>query len=64
MQEKFLKKYYSIGKTTSVKKDICEFTQGRVKPFMKLRRDLETSLVRALTMECQTMNFHKYLMMG
>ena len=28
MEEEFLRKYYSVGKTTSVRKAIREFTQG------------------------------------
>ena len=27
MEEEFLKKYYSVGKTTSVRKAMCEFTE-------------------------------------
>ena len=64
MEEEFLRKYYSLGKTTSVRKAMHEFTQDRVKHFMKLGRDLETSLGSVLTMECLTMSLHKYLMMG
>ena len=33
MEEKFLRKYYSIGKTTSVRKAIREFTQGTSETF-------------------------------
>ena len=33
MEEKFLRKYYSIGKTTSVRKTIREFTQGSSETF-------------------------------
>ena len=33
MEEEFLRKYYSIGKTTSVRKAICEFTQGSSETF-------------------------------
>ena len=64
MEEEFLRKYYFIGKTTSVRKAMREFTQDRVKHFMKLGRDLETSLESALTMECLTMSLHRYFMMG
>ena len=28
MEEEFLRKYYSVGKTTSVRKMMSEFTQG------------------------------------
>ena len=28
MEEEFLRKYYYVGKTTYVRKAICEFTQG------------------------------------
>ena len=33
MEEEFLRKYYSVGKTTSVQKAICEFTQGLSETF-------------------------------
>ena len=33
MEKNFLKKYYLVGKTTSVKKVIREFTQGLSKTF-------------------------------
>ena len=35
MEEEFLRKYYSVGKTTSVRKTICEFTQGLSETFDK-----------------------------
>ena len=35
MEENFLRKYYSIGKTTSVRKSISEFTQGTSETFHK-----------------------------
>ena len=33
MEEEFLRKYYSVGKTTSVRKSIREFTQGMSENF-------------------------------
>ena len=33
MEEEFLRKYYSVGKTTSVRKAIREFTQGSSETF-------------------------------
>ena len=33
MEEEFLRKYYSVGKTTSVRKVIREFTQGLSETF-------------------------------
>ena len=33
MEEEFLRKYYSVGKTTSVRKAIREFTQGMSETF-------------------------------
>ena len=33
MEEEFLRKYYSVGKTTSVRKAIHEFTQGTSEMF-------------------------------
>ena len=33
MEEEFLRKYYSVGKTTSIRKDIREFTQGTSQTF-------------------------------
>ena len=42
MEEEFLRKYYFVGKTTSVWKAIQEFTQG-------MRENLETSLERFFT---------------
>ena len=35
MEEEFLRKYYSLGKTTSVRKAIREFTQGSSETFHK-----------------------------
>ena len=35
MEEEFLRKYYSIGKPTSVRKAIREFTQGLSETFHK-----------------------------
>ena len=35
MEEEFLRKYYSAGKTTSVRKGIHEFTQGPSETFHK-----------------------------
>ena len=35
MEEEFLRKYYSVGKTTSVQKAIREFTQGTSETFHK-----------------------------
>ena len=35
MEEEFLRKYYSVGKTTSVQKAICEFNQGTSETFHK-----------------------------
>ena len=65
MEEEFLRKYYSVGKTTSVRKAIREFTpKDQVKHFMKLGRDLETSLGSVLTIECLTMSLCRYFMMG
>ena len=47
MEEEFLRKYYSVGKTTSVEKTICEFTQGRSETFHEAWQRL-----RDLTREC------------
>ena len=33
MEEEFLRKYYSVGKTTSVRKAMREFTQGPSETF-------------------------------
>ena len=33
MEEEFLRKYYSVGKTTSVQKAIFKFTQGTSETF-------------------------------
>ena len=64
MEEEFHRKYYSVGKTTSVRKAIVSLPKDRVRHFTKLGRDLETSLESALTMECLTMSLHRYFMMG
>ena len=64
MEEEFLRKYYSVGKITSIRKDHMSLPKDRVKHFTKLERDLETSLESALTIECLTMSLHKYFMMG
>ena len=47
MEEEFLIKYYSVGKTTSVQKVIQEFTQGSSETFHEAWEQL-----RDLTREC------------
>ena len=47
MEEEFLRKYYSVGKTTSVRKAIREFTQGTSETFREAWERL-----RDLTKEC------------
>ena len=47
MEEEFLRKYYSVGKTTSVRKAIREFTQGTSETFHKAWERLSD-----LTREC------------
>ena len=47
MEEEFLRKYYSVGKTTSVRKSIREFTQGSSETFHEAWKRL-----RDLTREC------------
>ena len=59
MEEEFIRKYYSIGKTTSIRKAIREFTQGPSETFHEAWERL-----RDLTMECLTMSLHIYFMMG
>ena len=40
MEEEFLRKYYSVGKTTSVQKVIPEFTQGTSETFHEVWEQL------------------------
>ena len=47
MEEEFLRKYYSVGKTTSVRKTMLEFTQGPSETFHEAWERL-----RDLTKEC------------
>ena len=47
MKEEFLRKYYSVGKTTSIRKAMCEFTQGPSETFHEAWERL-----RDLTREC------------
>ena len=47
MEEEFLRKYYSVGKTTSVRKAMREFTQGPIETFHEAWERL-----RDLTREC------------
>ena len=47
MEDEFLRKYSSVGKTTSVRKAICEFTQGTNETFYEAWERL-----RDLTWEC------------
>ena len=47
MEEEFLRKYYSVGKTTSIRKAIHEFTQGTSETFHETWERL-----RDLTREC------------
>ena len=47
MEEEFLRKYYSVGKSTSVRKSIREFTEGTSETFHKAWERL-----RDLTREC------------
>ena len=63
MEEEFIRKYYSVGKTTSIRKAIHEFTQGPSETFYEVWRNLKTSLGSALIMACLTMNLHKYFIM-
>ena len=51
MEEEFLRKYYSVGKTTLVQKAIHEFTQGSSETFHKAWERLKN-----LTRECLTIN--------
>ena len=52
MEEEFLKKYYSVGKTGFVRKDIREFTQGMSETFHEALERL-----RDLTRSVHTMEF-------
>ena len=52
MEEEFLRKYYSVGKTTYVRKAIREFTQGSSETFHEAWERL-----RDLTRECHTMAY-------
>ena len=47
MEEEFFRKYYFVGKTTSVRKAICEFTLGTSETFHEALERL-----RDLTREC------------
>ena len=47
MEEEFLRKYYSVGKSTSVRKAIREFTQGSSKTFHEA-----LEILKDLTREC------------
>ena len=47
MEEEFLRKYYSVGNTTSVRKAIREFTQGSTETF-----HVAWERLRDLTREC------------
>ena len=47
MVEEFWRKYYSVGKTTSIQKAICEFTQGMSETFHEA-----WERIRDLTREC------------
>ena len=47
MEEEFIRKYYSVGKTTSVRKAMREFTQGTSETFHEACERL-----RDLTREC------------
>ena len=51
VKEKFLRKYYPVGKTNSVRKTIRKFTQGTSETFHEAWERL-----RDLTRECLTMN--------
>ena len=56
MEEEFLRKYYSVGKTTSVQKAIREFTQGTSETFHEVWERLRDLTRGVHTMECLTMN--------
>ena len=43
MEEEFFRKYYFVDKLSPFEKTIMNSHKGRVKPFMKLESDLETS---------------------
>ena len=58
MEEEFLRKYYSVGKTTSVRKAIHEFTQGLCETFHEAWERL-----RDLTRECPHHRVSNYELM-
>ena len=64
MEQEFLRKYFYLGKTTSFKKDIREFTQGPSEAFHEAWERL-----RDLTRECphhgvSNHELQRYFMMG
>ena len=56
MDEEFLRKYYFVGKTTSVQKAIREFTEGTSETFHEALEKLRDLTRECHTMECLTMN--------
>ena len=64
MEEELFRKYYYVDKLSQFQKPIMNSHKGRVKPFMKLESDLETSLGSSLTMGCLIMSLHKNFIMG
>ena len=64
MEEEFLRKYYSVGRPPLLGRQFMSLPKDRVKHFMKLGRDLDTSLGSVLTMDCLTMTLRRYFMMG
>ena len=58
MEEEFLRKYYFVGKTTSVRKAIYEFTQGTSETFHEAWERL-----RDLTRECPCHGVSKHELM-
>ena len=59
MEEEFLRKYYSVGKTTFVRKAIHEFTQGPSETFHEAWETLRDLTRECPHMECLAMSLYK-----
>ena len=58
MEEEFLRKYYSVGKTTSVRKAFHEFTQRPISAFFSISNALfpSSSMMKSLSLQRRVVN--------
>ena len=63
MEDAFLRKYYSVGKTSTVRRAICEFSQGPGEVFYKAWERLRDLLRQCPHHGIPKMRLLKFFMM-